>query len=226
MKRIRAALAGALVLVITASAQAHRLDEYLQETLIELTPQRIVLHVDLTAGVDVAPAVLSSLDSDHDGNLSEAEQSDYTEKVRRDLTVTLNDAPMAIRTVEKQYPTVDAMKRGLGAITLTFEAPLPPDPGKVTLQLDNHHDATMASYLVNCLMPRSPDIRVLSQSRSRDQAHYQAAISFDAQANPPRALRSSLPYVALSLGGALLLWRLTRASARAQGGGQGDDVNR
>jgi aspartate-semialdehyde dehydrogenase len=210
---------GVLVLCAASRADAHRLDEYLQQTLIEVEPNRIVLHVDLTPGVAVAADVIPAIDKNHDGALSASEQAAYTEQVRRDLSLHLNDAAMPLRAIETHYPTVATMTGGTGTIALMFEAALSPEVRSGTLHFANHHAAASAAYLVNCLMPHDPETHVLSQSRSRDQASYQVGISFGTKADPPSGVRAAV-WIALSLAGVLSAWwglrpSPTRGASRA-----------
>ena len=65
----------ALVFFATPGASAHRVDESVVQTLIELEPTGVVLHVDLTPGVAVAASVIADIDADGDGVLSGPEQS-------------------------------------------------------------------------------------------------------------------------------------------------------
>jgi hypothetical protein len=102
----------------------------------------------------------------------------YAEQVRRDLSLKMNEAPMPLRLVhsEMRYPTLDCMTGGLGTVALTFEA-LSPSISSGTLGFANRHRIASASYLVNCWMPGSDEVRVLSQLRSRNQASYEAELA-------------------------------------------------
>jgi hypothetical protein len=72
-------LAAAVALVLPASA--HRLDEYLQATRIDLASNRVDLEIDLTPGVEVVNDVLPLMDVNHDGNISIAEGKAYAKLV-------------------------------------------------------------------------------------------------------------------------------------------------
>ena len=203
----RVALA-ALALCTPLAAHAHRLDEYLEQTMIELEPARVVLRLDVTPGIAVAPQALSAIDADHDGVLSPFEQSSYAEQVRRDLALSIDGAPQAIRLVgaETRFPPIDAVRSGLGTIALTFETASDVVP-QGTLRLVNHHASGNASYLANCIMPHDPSIRVLSQSRSRDQASYELKLR--------RSSSSATPWLIglVGLSGLSLFWT-ARSSRR------------
>ena len=61
-----------LVLFTLAPARAHRLDEYLQATLLSVEKDRVEAQVRLTPGVAVLPLILAQIDSNRDGILSAA----------------------------------------------------------------------------------------------------------------------------------------------------------
>ena len=169
-----------------APVHAHRLDEYLQATTIAVEKDRLVLQLRLTPGVAVTSPVLASMDANGDGAISDAEQRAYAEQVRRDLFLALDDRPLQFRLMSAAFPSADAMTRGLGEILLTFEAGLPTG-GAATRRLtfENHHQRAIAVYLVNCLLPRDPGIRVVAQDRSYDQARYQLDFSSGAAPASP-----------------------------------------
>src|SRR5262249_53406279 len=64
---------------------AHRLDEYLQATLVSIEPNAIRLQINLTPGVAVAEPVLARIDLDRDGVISTNEAAAYAEMLKRDL---------------------------------------------------------------------------------------------------------------------------------------------
>jgi len=79
----------ALLLSFTASLPAHRLDEYLQATIISVEQNRIDASMRLVPGVAVVPAVLANIDINQRRLLSEMEQRAYAERVLQDLSLTI-----------------------------------------------------------------------------------------------------------------------------------------
>src|SRR5579862_2598883 len=67
------------VIAFSSTALAHRLDEYLQATLVTIDPVEIRFQINLTPGVEVADEVLDQVDRDHDGVISTNEASAYCE---------------------------------------------------------------------------------------------------------------------------------------------------
>ena len=69
------------LLALPSNVFAHRMDEYLQATLVDIEPGDIRLEMNLTPGVSVADAVLSTIDRDHDGVISTNEAHGYAESL-------------------------------------------------------------------------------------------------------------------------------------------------
>ena len=82
----RLALLLAFIAFPTA-AFAHRLDEYLQATLVAIEPSVVRLQINLTPGVVVAEKVLARIDHDKDNAISKTESAAYAELLKRDLTL-------------------------------------------------------------------------------------------------------------------------------------------
>src|SRR5579871_6211740 len=159
-----------ILLLIAASAGAHRLDEYLLGTLISVGKDRIEAQMTLTPGVLVYPSVIAEIDTDGDGVVSESEQQDYAARVLRDLSLTVDGHRLAPRLVSIAFPAMDEMKEGRGEIRLDFRADLPRGGAFRRLILKNRHQTRIAAYQVNCLVPRDPDLRIVSPDRNYTQS--------------------------------------------------------
>ena len=167
------AAAGTMLLSVSTPAFAHRLDEYLQATTISLEKDRVQAQIRLTPGVAVFPIVFASIDSDADGIISEAEQHAYAERVLRDLSLTIDGDRVQLRLVSSRASKVQEMMDGRGEIQLDVDANVPHGGHDRRLVFENHHESPIAAYLVNCLVPSDPDIRVTAQDRNYDQSFYQ-----------------------------------------------------
>jgi len=167
------AAAGTMLLSVGTPAFAHRLDEYLQATTISLEKDRVQAQIRLTPGVAVFPIVFASIDSDADGIISEAEQHAYAERVLRDLSLTIDGDRVQLRLVSSRASKVQEMMDGRGEIQLDVDANVPHGGHDRRLVFENHHESRIAAYLVNCLVPSDPDIRVTAQDRNYDQSFYQ-----------------------------------------------------
>ena len=67
------------------------------------------------------------------------------------------------------------MEEGVGDIVLVLDAEVPGGGPARRLVFENHHESGIAAYLVNCLSPSDPDIRVTAQSRNYEQSPYYIA---------------------------------------------------
>jgi len=171
--KTRLAAAGAILLLVGTPASAHRLDEYLQATTISLEKDRVQAQIRLTPGVAVFPIVLANIDTDADGVISEAEQRAYAERVLGDLSLTIDGDRLRLQLVSLKFAKIEEMKEGLGEIQLEFDADVPGGGPNRSLTFENQHQSRIAAYLVNCLVPRDPDIRITAQNRNYQQSFYQ-----------------------------------------------------
>src|SRR5271167_32520 len=171
--RTRLIAAVAIFLSLGAGAFAHRLDEYLQATIITVEKDRVEVLMRLIPGVAVSSIVLASIDTNGDGVLSEVEQRTYVERVPHDQSITV-DGKNAIPTlVSLKFPAIEEIKEGLGEIQIEFTLDLADGGPQRRIVFENHHQNQISAYLVNCLVPRDPNIRILTQNRNESQSFYQ-----------------------------------------------------
>jgi hypothetical protein len=162
----------AVLLLSCAPAGAHRLDEYLQATLISVERNQIHTQLRLVPGVMVLPTILRSIDSDADGVISETEQRAYAGRVLHDLSLTVDGERLPLRLVAMKFPQLEAMQQGLGEVQLEFDADIRNGGRSRKLVFENHHQRLICAYLVNCLVPRDSDIRITAQNRNYEQSSY------------------------------------------------------
>ncbi len=170
---MRAGLVGAVVVLAASPAFAHRLDEYLQATLISVDKNRLNAQMILTPGVAVFPFLIAEIDTDRDGVISEGERHSYAVRVLRDLLLTSDGQRLTPRLLSLQFPAIEEMKDGRGEIRLEFEAFLPGGVRRRRLSIENRHQNRISAYLVNCLVPRDPNILIRAQNRNYSQSLYQ-----------------------------------------------------
>jgi hypothetical protein len=181
-------VAAVVALLCTAMpAHAHRLDEVLQATTIRLAQDHVTVAVRLTPGVAVFRPFMAAVDTDGDGAISDAEGRAYAERVGRDLSLAIDEHPAPLRLTSWAFPPVEAMRGDSGEIALQFQADVPPGGPDRTLAFDNHHNLAGAAsvYLVNCLVPRDPDLRITAQDRSYNQSTYRLTYAVTAHGAPP-----------------------------------------
>jgi hypothetical protein len=189
----------AIVLFAGTPTLAHRLDEYLQGTLISVEQNRMNAQMTLTPGVAVFPTLIADIDLDADGVLSETERSVYANQVLHDLAIAIDGHSLTPHLRSVQFPGTDEMKEGLGEIRIEFDADLPSGGPKRKLTFENHHQSRIAAYQVNCLVSRDPDIRILGQNRNYNQSFYE--LDFEQASVQSSSLSfASMPVAALLLG--------------------------
>ncbi|MCP1244091.1 EF-hand domain-containing protein [Acetobacter lambici] len=154
-------------------ASAHRLDEYLQATTVDLAREGVTLRLRLTPGVDVAGRVIPQIDRNGDGVISAEEQQAYAGRIAQSLSVTLNGKSVSLRAESGSFPTRSAIKGGEGVIALQFSVSGVLQKGTYHLAYTNHGAGPDTVYLVNCLQPQDQGVQVQGQKRSTDQASYQ-----------------------------------------------------
>jgi hypothetical protein len=165
--------AAVLLLVLTANVSAHRLDEYLQATMFSVEKNRVQVTMRLIPGVAVFPAVLAGIDTNGDGVISQTEQHTYAQRVLGDLSLTVDGKSASLILVSEKFPPIAEMKEGQGEIQLELSAVLSGGGPQRRLVFENHHLSAISVYLVNSLVPRDPDIRILAQNRDERQTFYQ-----------------------------------------------------
>src|SRR5204862_243915 len=111
--------------------------------------------------------------TDADGIISESEQRVYAERVLLDLSLTVDGHRLSPRLVATKFPVTEEMKEGRGEIQLEFSADLPRNGSNRRLTFENHHQNRISAYLVNCLVPRDAEIRIVAQNRNESQSLYQ-----------------------------------------------------
>lgn len=172
-KRVWCALAVVVSTGFSGAGMAHRLDEYLQATTITLEHDKVLFHMRLTPGVDVADQVIGQIDSTRDTILSPDEQTAYAKKIARNLSVSLNGKSATLRFDGGAFPATTFLRAGSGVMELQFDLPMQMTAGHYRLTYTNATTEPDVVHLVNCLVPQDPTIHVTGQERSKDQSVYQ-----------------------------------------------------
>ena len=111
----RMGVSALLALSLAGSADAHRLDEYLQATLIGVTRDAIDVEIRLTPGVAMLPVWMAVIDQDRDGRISPGEERAYVGRVTREVELRVDGVRAPLSLIESDFPTVEAMREGLGS---------------------------------------------------------------------------------------------------------------
>ena len=172
MNRTLPIIVPALFVLLSGPAAAHRLDEYLQATVISLKKDRVEASLRLTPGVAVSATVLAAVDANSDGTITDGEQRAYARHLLHDLSLTVDGKVLPLHLATVKFPPAADIEAGLGEIHIEFSADVPRGPANRRLVFENRHRTEIAAYLVNCLVPEDRDIRVLAQHRNEQQSLY------------------------------------------------------
>jgi hypothetical protein len=167
-----------LALSLIGVADAHRLDEYLQATLIGVTREGIDVEIRLTPGVAMLPVLMAVIDQDRDGRISSSEETAYVERVLREVELRVDGVPAPLSLIESGFPTLESMREGLGAIVIKLRSAR---SGR-QLRFENRHLPQVSVYLVNCLAAPSDSLVVTRQQRDQAQKSIEIEYSFGAGA--------------------------------------------
>ena len=189
-----------LALGLTGEAGAHRLDEYLQATLISVEQDQVEVEISLTPGVAVLPVVLAMIDRDHDMRISADEERAYAERVLREVALEADGQAIPLTVVGRSFPAVEDMKQGLGTIRLRLRGER---RGGREMRFVNRHVAGISVYLVNCVLPASGGLKIGRQIRDSLQTEIRFEYSLTSGPTMPR--RTSIPLLpALAFGAGLI----------------------
>jgi outer membrane protein assembly factor BamE (lipoprotein component of BamABCDE complex) len=171
------------LLAFPTAAYSHRLDEYLQATIVVIEPNEIRLDINLTPGTAVAEGVLALIDRDRDGVISSNEAAAYAESLRRDLIVGLDGRNIEMKVAALDFAEPADLRSGSGIIQMEFAATtreLEAGPHKLTME--NRHLPAISVYLFNAARPASAAIQITGQKRNKNQS--MGEMTFDCHLPP------------------------------------------
>ena len=201
-----------LAFSLASGAAAHRLDEYLQATLIGVSRDGTDVEIQLTPGVAMLPLLLAVIDQDRDGRISPTEEQAYASRVARELELRVDGVSAPLSLIESKFPTIEAMREGLGTIRMKLHTAR----SGHSLRFENRHLPQISAYLVNCLASPSDGLLVGPQKRDEQQRSIQFDYAFGAGAVPvPRALWPAAIGMLLVVRMAILLYRAPSARRSA-----------
>jgi HupE / UreJ protein len=172
------------ILVFGKVASAHRIDEYLQATILSLEADHVQASMRLIPGVQVAAAVIAAIDSNNDGVFSHGEERAYAERVLGDLSISIDGATVQPQLDECSFPEPARMREGLGEIQIQYRVKLPHGGVRRSLILANHHLNSSSVYLMNVVVPQDRNLRILTQKRNEVQSIYELDYQQFNAANP------------------------------------------
>jgi hypothetical protein len=202
----RMGVSALLALSLVGSAAAHRLDEYLQATLIGVTRDGIDVEIHLTPGVAMLPVLMAVIDQDGDGRISPEEERAYAGRVAREVELRVDGVAAPLWLTESNFPTLEAMREGLGTIRMKLHTAR----SGHALHFENRHLPQVSVYLVNCLAAPSDGLVVRRQKRDEAQRSIEFEYSFGAgtEAGPRAAWIALGPFWPAAIGIIMLVARM------------------
>src|SRR5215213_4079648 len=152
------------------AALAHPLDVYLQASYITVAPAQIVVELDLSPGVLVAPQILPQLDPDGDQQISDADGQAYVDAMLRNVVLHVDGQPLALAVTKIGMPSYLNIQAGYGTIRIFTLATLAAGlTGTHQLSYTNNFAPTGSAYQVNAFVDKGVAITLDKQNRDSIQ---------------------------------------------------------
>lgn len=150
--------------------RAHVLDDYVQVSRIDVRRDGVTIDLELTPGIEIAQPLFFQINTDRDGKISDREARAYAKQVIDDLSLSVDDRPLALTLAQSSYPSFDELRSGAGTIRLRLSSTADLSrSGTHQLFYRNRHRLDRGIYAVNALVPASPEIRIAGQHRDQLQ---------------------------------------------------------
>jgi hypothetical protein len=170
------------LLALPLNVSGHRLDEYLQATLVTIEPDALRLQINLTPGVAVAEQVLALIDTNRNGMVSTNEAKTYVDNLKRHLIVRLDDREIELKLAGSNFPPVPEVRAGSGIIQVEFVGKIDAlSAGPHRMKFENQHMSTIGVYLFNAAQSRIKSVEIRRQTRSRNQSVGEIEFTYDAK---------------------------------------------
>ena len=149
------------------AALAHPLDVYLLYSYITVSPTQIVVELDMSPGVLIAPGLLPELDTNGDQQISDAEGQAYVSKVLPNLLLQVDGKPLSLALTKFDMPDYLITQSGYGTMRIFMAATL--DGGMMTgthtIYFNNNFAPKGAAYQVNTFVDKGVPITLGKQNR-------------------------------------------------------------
>lgn len=158
------------LLAFPAVALAHPLDVYLQATYITVAPTQLVVELDLSPGVLVAPQILPQLDTDGDQQITDAEGQAYVDAMLPNVVLQVDGKALALTVTKIDMPPYLTIQAGYGTIrvftTATLESGM---TGAHQLYFKNNYAPKGSAYQVNAFVDKETPVTLDKQNRDSIQ---------------------------------------------------------
>lgn len=158
------------LLLPSGTARAHPLDIFLQASYLTVGTGQIVVELDLTPGVLVAPAALTEIDSDGNAQISDAEAQAYAEGVLSSVTLQVDGQPVSLAVTSVDMPDYLNIQAGYGTIRIFTSGTLPEGmSGAHEIAYENGYAPTGSAYQVNTFIAKDAALTLGTQNRDSIQ---------------------------------------------------------
>src|SRR5262245_29832507 len=157
-KMLRLVVAVAMAAFAGVPVSGHVLDQFVEASRLQIAPDRVAVELDLTPGIELAPAMFFAINTNRDGEISIAEGRSHAARVLQDLVLEVDGRRLDVELTSATYPTLEAMRAGTGSIRLRALAHVPRVAGFRRLHYRNNHRSDVGIYLVNALVPETTAI--------------------------------------------------------------------
>ena len=158
---------------------AHRLDELFQAARVSIQADRVVVDLDLTPGIQVAPRLIAVLDTDRNGVISAAEGLDFARTVIRESALSVDGTVLPLGVTGHEESALAVLRGGAGVVHVQAQS----SPHSMTaggahvVRYRNGFDPGLSLYAANATLPADEHIVIRGQERDQDQR--ELAIHFD-----------------------------------------------
>jgi hypothetical protein len=168
------------------------------------------MEIDLTPGVAMASEVFGWIDTNRDGEISQAEGDAYARQMLRSVALSVDGLPSAVTLVDARFPPFRDMSLGMGTIRLRATAEVrATGAGRHRISFLNTYRPESSVYLVNALVPGNPRIQL--GDPQRDNAQHGLSLDYTVIAKTPSVWTFAL------LGGLVLAGRVYLKRRLARG---------
>lgn len=166
-----------IVSALTLSASAHRLDECLVATRVDIASNAVILEIDLQPGVAVLAEFMSWVDENEDAAISQLEATKFAQSLMRSTQVRFDDATLELNLVSVEIPSIESLEQGQGRLKVVAKTEIAPNFGTHELHYRCAFRPDTCVYLVNAYLPEDPLISLGKQKRDHFQRVYEVSFA-------------------------------------------------
>jgi ABC-type nickel/cobalt efflux system permease component RcnA len=179
-----------LMLVLPSVTWAHPLDQYILASYLTVAPEQIVVELDMTPGVLVAPQLLPVIDTNNDQQISEAESRAYADLVLKEVELKVDGQPQQLTFSKIEMPDLLNFQAGYGTMRLYAKVNLTQGlTGTHQLYYKNNYQPANPAYQVNTFVDESIPVTIGPQNRDA----IQQSMTMDYTITGPEAASTSKP---------------------------------